>query len=178
MKKNLKIVIYVLALILVSFIVYKLITHKEVPFNKVILNKHNYVFNMTQTPYLDTIVSVGLDQMKMDSVIVTIKPLNSSTSTDLFGEISISSYIVGYGNTYIIYITPSTKMNCINILSHELIHLNQYYSKTLVVKGLVCTWKGDTIDTKKIAYESRPWEIDAESNKILLSSKIKAVLIK
>lgn len=167
MKKKILFVALFLGIIIVLFSVYKIITYKEPKPNKVELSHKNFIFNTSEMSYADTIVSIGLDALKIDSVIVVIKPISSfKTIRDNFGEITLKAYIIGNSsNQYVIYLSKYYRKQLIDIVSHELIHLKQYYNKELIVDGNVVIWRNSVFDYSSIKYENRPWEIDAEINK-------------
>ena len=64
----------------------------------------------------------------------------------------------------------------ITIISHELIHLKQYFTKELVYSNGVIYWDKKEFVLNDIGYGDRPWETDAFKKEIQLSNKIKSVL--
>lgn len=177
MKKILKIVGIILLILLIIFIIYKIATYKEKTFNKFPFEKQHYVYNMTQVPYLDTVVHAGLQTLKIDSVIVVIKPLINNEGI-LPGDLITKAYIRGEGFQYIIFIDKFNRDENITTLSHELIHLKQYYKgeMKLINKGTIPIWKGDTINIKNYTYENRPWEKEAYENQHKIGTEMKSIL--
>jgi hypothetical protein len=177
MKKILKISGIVLIILLIILILYKIFTYKEQSFNKFEFKSYNYVFNMTQIPYLDTIVHSGLQALDIDSVIVVIKPLIDKEVV-IPGDLIVKAYIKGTGFQYIIFIDKLNRYESITTLSHELIHLKQYYNKDLILLDniKIPIWKGDTIDVKDYTYENRPWEKEAYNNQNKIASEMKLLL--
>jgi hypothetical protein len=162
MKKILKIIGAILLAILLIFIIWKIVTYKEKPFKKFTFKTYNHVFNTTKISYLDTIVHSGLQSLKIDSVIVVIEPLINNEKL-LPGDLDTKAYIKGEKYSYLIFIGNFSRTDNILTLSHELIHLKQYYNNELIINGNMQIWKGDTINISNISYEKRPWEIDAFS---------------
>ena len=54
-----------------------------------------------------------------------------------------------------------SRKQSINVLSHELIHLKQYYNKELMIIKDSIYWKNELINIFSISYKNRPWEIEA-----------------
>lgn len=179
MKKFLKIIGIILAILILIFIIYKIFTYKEQTFNKFDFKNYHHVFNMTETLYLDTIVHSGLQSLNIDSVIVIIKPLKDKEGL-LPGDLVTKAYIKTNGVQYIIFIDKSNRIDNITILSHELIHLKQYYKNELILinDGKTPIWKGDTINLKNYTYENRPWEKEAFDNQNRIASEMKKMLYK
>lgn len=176
-KKLLKIVGIILAILLLIFIIYKIATYKEPMFNKFPFEKNHYVFNTTEVNYLDTIVHSGLQKLEIDSVIVLVKPLVNKQGL-LPGDMDVKAHIKGENCQYIIYIDKFSREEYIQILSHELIHLKQYYKHEFKLEGngTIPIWKGDTINVKNYTYENRPWEKEAYGNSSKLAEEMKKLL--
>jgi hypothetical protein len=179
MKKILKIAGIILAIIILIFVIYKIATYKEKTFNKFTFKTNHYVFNRTDALYLDTIVHAGLQKLDIDSVIVVIRPLINKEGI-LSGDMEFKAHIKGEEYSYIIYIGNFSRDENISILSHELIHLKQYYRNEIKIinEGKTPIWKGDTIDVNGYTYENRPWEKEAYGNQYKLSEKMKTLLYK
>lgn len=177
MKKIIKIAGIIMLILLIIFVVYKISTYKEKTFNKFPFKRYHYVYNLTQVSYLDTIVHAGLQTLNIDSVTVVIKPLINKEGI-LPGDLITKAYIRGEGFQYIIFIDKFNRDENITTLSHELIHLKQYYKfeMKLVNKGTIPIWKGDTINIKNYTYENRPWEKEAYDNQYKIESQIKKIL--
>ena len=166
-------VIFLLGLIGVAiYFAYK----PETPFKTIELSNKNFVLNQGSRPYLDTIVQVGLTQMGIEGHTMVIK--EQSSQRDLGDDFTSEAFIIYRNNQSIIFIKPSLKRyNAIEILSHELIHLQQYLDERLVPldKGYVC-WENDTLDLTKLPYKDRPWEEEAFNYGPLLEEDIKSIL--
>ena len=78
----------------------------------------------------------------------------------------------------IIYIDNFSRDEYITILSHELIHLKQYYNGELKINSTDVIWKGDIIDLTLYTYENRPWEREAFDNENKIYFEMKKILYK
>lgn len=165
----------ILLIIVLIFLIWKISTYKEKLFNKFPFETYHHVINTTNVLYLDTIVHAGLQILKIDSVIVVIKPLINKEGI-LPGDLDVKGYIKGEGYTYIIFIDDFSKEESIKILSHELIHLKQYYNNELKIINNIPVWKGDTIKLDKYDYNQRPWEKEAFANEYDLGLKMNKIL--
>lgn len=164
MKKWTKWILILIGIIIIGLIIWKIMTYQEKYFKNIVI-EDNYIFNTIQNKnYLDTIVYAGIKTLNIDSLIIIIKPL-SETSKNEFSidtERDLKAKIKGKDNTYIIYINDNmSRESYINILSHELIHLEQYYTKKLEIIDNKVFWKNQEIDLSKYLYENRPWEKEA-----------------
>lgn len=177
MKKILKIVGIILAVLIIIFVIYKIVTYKETPFTKFPFQKNHHVYNMTKVEYLDTIVNAGLQTLNIDSVIIIIKPIINKEGL-LPDDLIAKANIVGKDCQYIIYVDKCSRSEYISVLSHELIHLKQYYKSELILtnKGKTPIWKGVTINVKDYTYENRPWEKEAYEDSNNLATKMKLLL--
>lgn len=175
MKNKYTILIIVGVLLLLSLLIY-LGTRPEETFKRVELSNKNFVLNRGSRPYLDTIVQVGLDKMGIENHTLLIK--EQTNEINLGDDIFTEAFIIYKNNQSIIFIKPSLKRtNAIKIISHELVHLQQYLDERLVILGKenVC-WENDTINLPSIPYDKRPWEIEAFNYGPLLEEDIKSIL--
>lgn len=142
-------------------------------FNTYEFSKDNYVTNRASRDYLDTIVQVGLDELGIARNSVMIK--DQPESKNLGNGYETLAYIVFSNDQSIIYVHRSIgRYKAIEVLSHELIHLEQYHQKRLVILDSVyAEWEGLRVEPKKIPYSLRPWEIEAFENSMELETKIK-----
>ncbi len=156
-------VLIILAILVGLFLLYKLTSYTEPSFEKVKLDKANStVYNTTEQGFLDTIVYVGLDNLKIRDVIVIIKPLESGAQVEDGG--TLKAHIIGYGKQYVIFTDALGRKESITVMSHELIHLQQYYTGRLLVKNKMITWQNNTlplVDWINVSYNNRPWEQEA-----------------
>lgn len=140
---------------------------------------NNLVLNGTNKTYLDTIIYVGLKEIEVNGVVVAIN--NMSLAPKTIDGNPLEAYVSQLNdNTFALYVKNDLrKSEAILILSHELIHIKQYYSKQLQInqgEGTV-EWNGAIIyNPGNIDYIERPWEIDAFLNERRLSSQIEDVV--
>ena len=173
------IIITVVSFIFIIIICKLLFTYKDKPFSKVNFYNYHHIYNSTNKPYLDTIVESGLQSLKIDTVTVIIEKIKN-TSTTINGEdIDLEAYIVYYNDMYYIFIGDYDRNENITILSHELIHLRQYYDKTLVIsKTGVYLWLDEVVDISDMNYNDRPWEVEAFSEQSNNAKNMKNILYK
>lgn len=172
MKKIILILIFLLA---IFFIIYKIATDKPTEFNNVELSENNLVSNRTEISYYDTIASVALDLMNINCVTVIFKNLDKSEIEN--SDVEILAHIVGKGTQYVIYINKLNKERAIEVISHEIIHLEQIKNKKLIKCNGYSIWNNIEY-SNEVSYKLRPWEIDAYVRGPRLESKVKNILIK
>lgn len=155
--------VLILAIIVGLFLLYKMVSYQETSFKKVTLDKAaSTVYNTTDQGFLDTIVYTGLNHLNICDVIVIIKPLESGAQIDDGG--TLKAHIIGRDKQYVIYIDQMGRKESLTVMSHELIHLNQYYTGRLLVKNKMITWQHNTLplaDWVNVSYNNRPWEQEA-----------------
>lgn len=148
-------------------------------FKKVDLNKENRIVNNTDKPYLDTIVSVGLDRLGINNVDVLIYPL-SETARKNFQRTSggdLDAHIRENNGVFYVFMNSELgRSEMITVLSHELIHLKQYHEKRVIYKDDTIIWMGIKYKLNQIAYDDRPWENEAFIRQNDLIEKIEKVL--
>ena len=166
-------------ILLIIFGIYKLATIKEKTFKLVYINEHNFIQNKTDKPYLDSIVHVGMNELGIDGTYIIIKPLTEETKKQFSSEIELKAHIKGLGKQYVIWIDDMGRDETITVLSHELIHLTQYYNGKLVVSDGLIKWNGQIIPVTELStinYNARPWEIEAFQEQKYLDIDIRKVL--
>ena len=163
MNKKLKIVLIVLGILLVGFGLYKLITYKstEKYFKPVVFNKVNWINNKTSMKYVDTILRVGLDELGIENISIIVKPFTKKDRELLGPDMVLKAQVKSYPNGFIIWMDDLGRGESLTVLAHELIHIQQYSTKELVVSGTNVTYKGIVTDVMVIPYSEREWEIDA-----------------
>lgn len=175
MKNKLTLIVVIIVLILLSVLIY-FASRPEETFKTIQLSNKNLVSNRGSRTYLDTIVQVGLDQMGIDGEIVMVK--EQPVQRDLGDDFESEAYIIYNKGQSIIFITPKiNRLKAIQIISHELIHLEQYRTERLqILKGGYVCWENDTIDITTTPYDKRPWELEAFNYGPLLEEDIKSIL--
>jgi hypothetical protein len=175
MKNKSTIIISIVVLLLLSLLIY-LVTRPEEKFNIIELSNKNFVSNRGSRTYLDTIVQVGLDKLGIEGETVMVK--EQPVQRDLGDEFESEAYIIYQKGQSIIFMKPNiNRLKAIEIISHELIHLEQYRTDRLqILKGGYVCWENDTIDITTTPYDKRPWEDEAFNYGPLLEEDIKKVL--
>ena len=153
--------------------------YKEQTFNRIDIQTTNMVSNKTDRDYLDSIVYVGLNEMHLDSVAITIRQISPDVQAMFDSESQLKAHIIGKGNQYIIFVDEMGRDEAIKVLSHELIHLKQYYTKKLILEKDKVYWDGEEIYQREInetEYQRRPWEAEAFAGQRGLENKIREIL--
>jgi hypothetical protein len=175
--KRKNIVIGILVIILIGFLIYLISNQKEQTFKRVTLSHNNIITNKTSKPYLDTLVSEGLDVLGLKGEYVMIKDMNPSLKGSLGPETELRAFIIGERNQYIIYVDDLNREESLTILSHELIHLQQYSSGRLIrMEDHFIMFDGDAYNVNEIPYKKRPWEIEAFNKETDLKIKVGELL--
>ena len=154
-KKTLAIVIiFLLALVaLILFLPKK--TFKEVVEYEV----NNVVVNQTTYDYYDDIIHVGLNELCIDGEIVLVKSTQRGEEID---GLDLRGAIFTNGYQYLIYLYDLSKSETVEVLAHELIHLEQYRSKRLRGTKDSIYFEGKAYVKGQLpSYRDRPWEQEA-----------------
>jgi hypothetical protein len=174
-KKN--IVIGLVVLIVIGFAIYLLSNQKQQTFKKVTLSRNNIISNKTSKSYLDTLVSQGLDVLGLKGEYVMIRTMDPSLKGALGADTELRAYIIGERNQYIIYIGDLDRQESLTILSHELIHLQQYTSGRLIrMEDRFMMFDGEVYNVDNIEYKNRPWENEAFKKETDLKLKLENIL--
>ncbi len=179
MKKNTIItILIVLALIGLFFLLQY--TNRTQYYNKVTLSGDNYIFNLGEDKYVDTIVSVGLKELDVKGCSVTIEEMPQKIK-DLFyqqNQMNLEATVFGENDMYDILTSNLNRSSAILVISHELIHLKQYRTGRLnyVDDGFV-TFDDKVYKVTDIPYNNRPWEVEAFNQQHDLARKVEKVLI-
>jgi hypothetical protein len=175
--KGKNIVIGIVVLLLIGLVIYFLSNQKERTFKRVTLSHNNIITNKTSKSYLDTLVSEGLDVLGLKGEFVMIRDMNPSLRGALGSDNELRAYIIGERNQYIIYIDDLDRQESLTILSHELIHLQQYSSGRLIrMEDTFIMFDGTVYNVNDIAYRNRPWENEAFKKETGLKIKLEELL--
>jgi hypothetical protein len=146
----------------------------DVPFKSVSFSDNNFVNNRTKVNYLDTLVLAGLHQLEIKNTALLILPLQNKNVSD---ELSVKAHIRKAEGGYIIWIDDLSRETNIEVIAHELIHLQQYHSESLIIQGDTLFWKDQIFNIHSLPpYDQRDWETDAFSRQGDLKLKIKNIL--
>ena len=117
--------------------------YKEQTFNRIDIETTNLIANRTDRNYLDSIVYVGLNEMNLDSIAITIRQISPDVQERFDSDSQLKAHIIGKENQYIIFVDEMSRDEAIKVLSHELIHLKQYYTKKLILEKDKVYWDGE-----------------------------------
>ena len=155
---------------------------EEREFEDIEFETTNTVYNTANKDFYDEVVQVGLSELGMDSMIVSIKQITQSSKDKFDIDTELRAHILpngSRGNNYVIWIDDMGRFESIVVLSHELIHLTQYQTKELILEKDWVIWKGREYiydDVQRMDYRRRPWEVDAFSKDKQLRFKMEDVL--
>ena len=172
--KKITIVIGIILLLVIGYFLLRPI--EEQYFNKITIPPTSVVTNQTKDSYLDTIVHVGLNILEIDTVFVQIKKLPKSQKSDDEDIDLVASIISDGKNQFVIFVRENDSRNeNIEKISHELIHLRDYYTQKLILFDEWGIIYGDEEweDLRSMEYRDRPWEIEAFKEGPILEKKIK-----
>ena len=142
----------------------------EPTFNKIEFKDNNQVYNKTERQFLDTIVLTGMNALHIKNTSVLVAPLDR---TETENDIELKGYIVPTDGGYIIFIKDTDRLESIEIISHELIHLNQLSSGNLKNNKYTVEFLGIKYTKENMPeYMNRPWEQEAFLLQHDLNSKI------
>ena len=179
MRKNTIITILILLTLIGLFFLLRYANRVEY-FEPVTLSENNYIINLSEEKYVDTIVSVGLDQLGIKECSVTIEKMPQRIK-DLFYEqnqLNLEATVFGDNFMFSILTNDLNRGNSILVLSHELIHLKQYNSGRLVYVGDgFVTFDNKVYKVTDIPYNDRPWEKEAFEQQYDLADKVRKILI-
>lgn len=145
----------------------------ERPFNQVETYPDITIYNRTNKSFYDTILNVGLKQMNLKPV-VTIMTLSNETKANFDGQ--LKAHIRYDDGSYVLFIDDLSRIDAIDVISHEIIHIDQYESRKIIYENGVLIWDGQEIDFQNIPYNERPWEVEAFEKQNDLSKTIKSIL--
>lgn len=176
MKKIVLIVTSIIMIIGLVFLVFKSKSEEQY-FNQVTLSQYNVIGNSLPINYYDTIVSVGLDQVSLSGLFITIYPL-SDAAKDNFQNSQLKAHVRYANGAFYLFLDELDRQEAIKVISHEIIHIEQYLSKRLIYEDGVIYWENRQYELNNIDYETRPWENEAFMREGPLASKISNILIK
>jgi hypothetical protein len=150
-------------------------------YKQVVLVEQNDLINTTEYGYLDTVLNVGMNELGMKGISVLVQPMQDRVRNRFEeGEgLELEAYVAEWMYGYTICVNDQLgHAHAIDVIAHELIHLEQYHNQTLVVgDGTVVLWKGERQDILTIPYAERPWERDAFLRGKPLAAKIRSKIL-
>lgn len=117
----------------------------------------------------------GLSQLGLDSVSVHVIPLKYSLSKKVPLGYELKAHLSGANGQYILQLSRGlTRWEEKRIISHELIHVQQYESKSFrVLDAQYVIYNSVKYKLYNGRYNNRPWERDANVEGSRLYRKIK-----
>ena len=116
--------------------------------------------------------------MEIKNITVIIRDLDNNIKSTLPNDITYLAIVKKYDNCYVIWIDEMNKANSIKILSHELVHIQQYNNKKLMINNNKIYWEQkEYFNIEYVNYNNRPWENEAFKKQTDLSTRIKFRLI-
>lgn len=166
MKKNIIKIILVLILIGLIFLIVKKSESEDRPYNQIELSGLNNINNGTFPTYYDTVLSVAMDEMGLSGYVVTLGKLSDEAKGQFDGE--LKAHVRYFNSNFYLFTEEYDRKEIIEILCHEVIHMEQYSSGDLYYSDNEVIWKGESIGLNSEEYENRPWENDAFSRQSIL----------
>lgn len=141
-----------------------------------ILNTNNTLLNFTRFNKIEEPIFKALFHLNMEGLVISIHEVPKEFLY-IEGNLTVNGFVIKDEEnecSYYLFISPLllSKGDLNEVLSHELIHINQYYKKKLISTSTEVCWEGNSIDINKLNYLQRPWEIEAFENQTKLSNKI------
>lgn len=169
MKSNLiKIISLLIVIVLVVFFVF-VGRSADRPFNQVKLSDMNFITNSVLPSYYDTILSVGLDQAGLKNQNIVVNLLSDGAKEQFEGN--LKAHIRELNGSFYLFISDLDREEAIEVICHEIVHIQQYTSGELSYVDNNLVWKGQLVDLNRVEYQEREWEIDAymKDNQIINS---------
>jgi hypothetical protein len=178
MKPSIKYFLIVIAIVLALIILFLSIPREEKPFNQIDLsNSSNTIANSTGISFYDTILHVGLKEVGLENIILSVNPLPESAIQNFREQGGdLAAHIREKDGFYYLFILPTSKSESITIIAHEIIHVLQYESDRLKFSDGLVTWEGETYVLNELKYDFRPWETEAFNQERKLANQISSIL--
>jgi predicted metallopeptidase len=139
-------------------------------FKPVELPTTNTVVNtLDHLHYYDTILAVGMDGAGLSGVTVVINDMTDAARNQFSGE--LKAHIRLFNGVYYLFVGALNRAEAIQVMSHEIVHIQQYNSGELVYENEEVKWQGEVYILDE-EYERRPWERDAFSKQNSVESII------
>jgi hypothetical protein len=161
-------------LLLVVLVSYLTMNNEDKPYNQVDITYSNSVLNNGLPPYYDTVLYVGLKTIGLEGVTITVDKLSDVAKEQFDGE--LKAHIRYVGGMFYLFIDEYNREQIIEIIAHELIHVQQYYSNELSYFNGSVFWRGEEFDLSNTEYLKRPWEDEAFASQGQVASSISNIL--
>lgn len=132
---------------------------REEYFKQIELPTSNSVVNsLDHLHYYDTILAVGMDGFGISGATVVINDMTEAAKNQFNGE--LKAHIRLFNGTYYLFVGALSRAEAIEVISHEIVHIQQYQSGELLYENDEIKWQGYPYILDE-EYERRPWERDA-----------------
>ena len=173
MKNNIvKIVLGVIILLILLFLIFKSKKEDKV-FNKVVLSNFSTIDNVVFPTYYDTVLSVAMNKMGVGGHVV-VGQLSDVAKSQFDGD--LKAHIRYFNSKFYLFTGNMSRCESIEVLCHEVVHMEQYSSGDLVYDNNVIIWKGERIELNSKEYMDRQWEKDAFDRQSQLIKSVESVL--
>ncbi len=173
MKNNtVKVVLGIIVLLILLFLIFKL-KKKDKVFNKVVLSNFTTIDNGVFPTYYDTVLSVAMNKMGVGGHVI-IGQLSDNAKSQFDGD--LKAHIRYFNSKFYLFTGKMNRDESIEVLCHEVIHMEQYSSGDLVYDNNFIIWKGDKMELNSKEYMDRPWEKDAFDRQSQLIKSVESVL--
>lgn len=177
MKRGIAIALAIIAILVILLLAIRTQNRNDAPYQEIEFNETDFVTDWTTMGYMDTLVQAGLISLKIDSVSVLVRPMVQSSTQDKNGTLELLAYIKGNRKQFSLYVLKMNRRDAIEVIAHELIHLDQYRTGRLVSFGDSVEWMGSRMRVLDIPYEERGWEVEARRESPALAAKMKRMLV-
>jgi len=135
----------------------------------------NIVVNQTNHDYYEDIVNVGLNELCIEGEVVLIQFHRADEEIE---GLDLRGAIFTNGQQYLINLYDLKQREAIEVIAHELIHLEQYRSKRLVGTKDTIFFEGVGYKKGQLpAYRKRPWEAEAFRRQVPLQKAIQDIVL-
>jgi hypothetical protein len=173
MKNNIvKIVLGVIVLLILLFLIFKSKREERV-FNKVELSNFSTIDNVVFPTYYDTVLSVAMKEMGVGGYVI-VEQLSDVAKSNFDGE--LKAHIRYFNSKFYLFTGKMSRDESIEVLCHEVIHMQQYSSGDLIYDNNFIIWKGNKMELNSKEYMDRPWEKDAFDRQSQLIRSVESVL--
>lgn len=176
MKTEYKKLLAAVTLIVVTAIVILAVSNneREEYFKQVELPVSNTIINsLDNIHYYDTILAIGMDKAGVTGTTVVVNSMSDAAKRQFEGE--LKAHIRLFNGVYYLFIGAYTRQEAIEVISHEIVHIQQYESRELIYENEEVIWHNQVYSLEG-DYENRPWERDAFSKQGQIQALILSTL--
>lgn len=164
-----------IVLVIVGLLILLINNQKESYFKSVELSLNNTVINNGLPKYMDTVIVVSLDVANVKGINLVLDKLSEEAKRQFSGG-DLKAHMRYAYNYFYLFTDDYSRDESIEVFSHEVIHVQQYFSNDLIYNGVKVYWKGQEFDLNEIEYNDRPWEKEAFEKQGEISKQVKNIL--